>query len=93
MNEIFEAGMIICFGISWPLSLYKSVVSRTARGKSLLFELFIWLGYICGTCGKIITHNITYVLIFYIINLIMVSTDILCYFRNRQLDQITGLNR
>ena len=36
MSSILEAAMVICFGASWPLSLYKSITSRTARGKSLL---------------------------------------------------------
>ena len=66
LSQVFEAAMVICFGLSWPLSVYKSWKSRTAKGKSLLFELFIWIGYICGIAGKIITHNITYVFIFYI---------------------------
>lgn len=87
MAEIFEAAMVICFGLSWPLSVWKSWRSRTAQGKSLLFELFIWLGYVAGIAGKIITGRITYVFIFYIINIVMVSVDILLYFRNRTLDQ------
>ena len=41
MGEIFELGMVICFGISWPLSVYKSYKARTTLGKSLIFELFI----------------------------------------------------
>lgn len=44
--EILETVMILAFGLSWPLSIYKSVKSRTAKGKSLQFEIFIWLGYI-----------------------------------------------
>ena len=32
-----ETLMIICFGLSWPLSVYKSWKSRTAKGKSLQF--------------------------------------------------------
>lgn len=87
MSEIFEAAMVICFGLSWPLSVYKSWKSRTAKGKSLLFEVFIWIGYICGITGKIITHNITYVFIFYIINIVMVSADIILYYRNCRLDK------
>ena len=87
LSQAFEAAMVICFGLSWPLSVYKSWKSRTAKGKSLLFEVFIWIGYICGIAGKIITHNITYVFIFYIINLVMVSTDIVLYFRNCRLAQ------
>ncbi len=87
MGEIFEAAMVICFGLSWPVSVYKSWKSRTAKGKSLLFEVFIWIGYVCGIVGKIITHNITYVFIFYWINLCMLSVDICLYIRNCRLDR------
>ncbi len=87
MGEIFEAAMVICFGLSWPLSVYKSWRSRTTKGKSLLFEVFIWIGYVCGIAGKIITHNITYVFIFYILNIVMVSIDLALYVRNARLDR------
>ena len=85
--QIFEAIMVICFGLSWPLSVYKSWKSKTTKGKSLFFELFILLGYVSGIIGKIVTHNITYVFIFYIINLVMVSVDVCLYFRNARLDK------
>lgn len=87
MSQIFEAIMVICFGMSWPLSVYKSWKSRTAKGKSLLFEVFIWVGYVCGIVGKIVTDNITYVFIFYVLNIVMVSIDICLYVRNRKLDK------
>ena len=87
MPEIFEAAMVICFGLSWPTSVYKSWKSRTAKGKSLTFEIFIWIGYVCGIAGKIMTSNITYVFIFYILNIVMVSIDMLLYFRNARLDR------
>lgn len=86
MKELFEAFMIICFGISWPLSVYKSIKSRTAKGKSLPFELFIWIGYLFGIAGKLITGNITYVIVFYLLNILMISIDIGLYFRNHRLD-------
>lgn len=85
--EIFEAIMVICFGLSWPMSVYKSWKSRTAKGKSLTFEVFIWLGYVSGIVGKLLGHNITYVFIFYIINIVMVSVDICLYIRNMRLDK------
>ena len=85
--EIFEAVMVICFGLSWPMSVYKSWTSRTAKGKSLTFEVFILLGYISGIIGKIVGGHITYVFIFYIINTVMVSVDIFLYFRNVKLDR------
>lgn len=88
MSSIMEAAMVLCFGASWPLSLYKSITSRTAKGKSLLFECFICIGYVFGICGKLIAGNITYVFAFYILNLLMVSLDILVYIRNRHLDNL-----
>ena len=87
MSEIFEAIMVIFFGLSWPLSVYKSFKSRTTKGKSLLFEVFIFLGYVSGIIGKIINHNITYVFAFYILNVVMVSIDLCLYYRNSKLDK------
>ncbi len=92
MGEIFEAIMVICFGLSWPLSVYKSWKSRTAKGKSLFFEVFIWLGYVSGIVGKLVTHNITYVFAFYILNIVMVSIDICLYMRNLRLDKLSARN-
>lgn len=88
MAELFETLMLICFGLSWPISVAKSYRSRTAKGKSILFQYAILLGYICGICGKFISHNVNYVLILYFINLIMVSIDTFLYYRNRRLDRI-----
>lgn len=87
MAEIFEAAMVICFGLSWPVSVWKSFKSRTAKGKSLFFEVFIVTGYILGLVGKTVSGNITYVFLFYILNILMVSADICLYFRNRALDR------
>ena len=89
MAELFETVMVVCFGASWPLSLYKSVTSRTARGKSLLFECLIWVGDVFGITGKLLNGKITYVFVFYILNIVMVTLDIGVYFRNRRLD-LTG---
>lgn len=87
MPQFFEAAMIICFGISWPISVAKSWRSRTAKGKSLFFEVFILIGYLCGITGKFITQNITYVLIFYMINTVMILADLALYYRNSRLDK------
>jgi len=86
MSQIFEAIMVISFGISWPTSILKSYTSRTAKGKSLIFLLFIFIGYGFGILSKIVDHNITYVLVFYILNLLMVSIDLALYFRNKRFD-------
>ena len=87
MPQYFEAAIIICFGISWPMSVLKSWRSRTTKGKSLLFEIFILIGYLCGIAGKFMTHNVTYVLVFYMINTVMVLIDLALYYRNSRLDK------
>lgn len=86
MSEIFEVIMVICFGISWPISIVKSYKSRTAKGKSVIFIIFIIIGYFSGITSKIVGNKINYVLIFYCINLIAVTVDLLLYLRNRRLD-------
>ncbi|OQB53621.1 MAG: hypothetical protein BWX97_00334 [Firmicutes bacterium ADurb.Bin146] len=86
MAQILEAGMVICFGISWPVNIAKSIKSKTAKGKSLVFLFFVLLGYICAVCGKIISDNISWVFWFYVVNMIMVSLDIFMYFINKKRD-------
>ena len=88
MAQIFEVLMIVCFGVSWPFNIAKSWKAKTARGKSLLFEVCILVGYICGIAGKFITGNVTYVLIAYVINVVMVLIDILLTLRNMALDKL-----
>ena len=92
MSEFFEIGMIVSFGISWPINVIKSWKSRTTRGKSLTFILLILFGYICGIISKLLADSFKwYVLFFYILNFIMVSTDLILYYRNYQLDKKAGL--
>lgn len=83
--SIFEAGMLICFGVAWPLNIIKSWRSRTAAGKSIIFEYAIIVGYIFGIINKIV-YSRDIVLVLYIINLVMVSADVVLYYRNRKLD-------
>lgn len=86
MAQLFETLMLICFGCSWPLSVWKSYHARTAKGKSALFTVAIIFGYICGIMSKIAAGTINYVLILYVINLLMVATDLGLHFRNRAID-------
>ena len=87
MVQVFEMIMLVCFGLSWPFNITKSIRSRTAKGKSVLFEIMIIIGYLCGVAGKLIGGNITYVLAFYAVDILLVSTDLILTFRNRKLDR------
>ena len=88
MAQIFEAIMVISFGVSWPMSIVKSYTGRTAKGKSLFFLCMIMFGYACGIVSKLASGNITYVFLFYVLNLLMVLADTILYFRNKKLDAL-----
>lgn len=90
--EIFEIIMIVCFGLSWPMNVIKSYRARTTKGKSLPFLLLIITGYVFGIIGKLVGGNFKwYVLFFYVLNLLMVSTDLALYVRNYRLDKENGV--
>ena len=87
MAQVFEMIMLICFGLSWPFNITKSVRSRTAKGRSLWFEVCIIVGYLCGLAGKFISGNVTYVAAFYILDITMVTIDLVLTIRNKRLDR------
>lgn len=87
MGSILETVMLVCFGFSWPLNVIKAYKAKTAKGTSLPFVLLIITGYIAGISAKIISGQINYVLIAYILNLAIVSINVIIYFRNVSLDK------
>lgn len=95
ITDLFEALTIFCFGLSWPISIRKSIVSRTAKGKSLFFEVFLLIGYAFGIARKIIQVScmnssgfIFYLsFFFYCLNFIEIFIDCCLYFRNTKLDK------
>ena len=94
MAEILEVVMIVSFGASWPMNVLKSWKARTTKGKSLAFLCLILFGYIAGITGKLLNPTYMaeigekwYVLFFYVLNFVMVGTDLILYFRNKKLDK------
>lgn len=88
MAQFCEVLMLVCFGVSWPFNIAKSLKSRTAKGKSIAFELCIIIGYVCGLAGKFIGGNVTYVVAVYVLDLLMVTTDLILTLRNKVLDRL-----
>ena len=96
ITDLFEALTIFCYGLSWPISIRKSWISRTAKGKSLFFEIFLLIGYAFGIARKIIQVSamgssgfIFYLsFFFYVLNFIEISIDVALYFRNTKLDKL-----
>ncbi|MEK6794587.1 MAG: hypothetical protein AABZ39_07415 [Spirochaetota bacterium] len=73
--SIFEAIMITAFGISWPISIIKTIRSSSVAGKSILFLIIIFLGYCAGIVHKVLYAR-DFVIILYIINGLLVLTDL-----------------
>lgn len=99
MAEILEIIMVVSFGASWPLNVLKSYRARTTKGKSLGFLCLILFGYIAGIASKLVNEAYManfaskwYVLFFYVLNFIMVGTDLLLYIRNYRLDREKAKN-
>jgi len=84
--SVFEISMLICFGISWPFSIYKSYASRSTKGKSLVFLYVIAAGYVAGILHKIFYH-FDGVIVFYLINLLLVIADIALFYRNMWIEK------
>ena len=92
MIELFESIMLICFGISWPLSVVRNYRARTARNMSLGFTLLIIIGYLFGIAAKIQAGNFSYVFVIYLINLAAVTANLVIYFINRCIDMKNAFN-
>ena len=98
MAEILEVIMIVSFGASWPLDVIKSYNARTTKGKSLAFLLLVLFGYVAGITSKFMNEAYMaqigqkwYVLFFYVLNFIMVSSNLMLYIRNYKLDKQNGV--
>lgn len=87
LAHLLEAGMLVCFGFSWPLNVVKAYRAKTARGTSLAFIILIIAGYIAGISAKIINNQFNYVLGVYFLNLAIVSANVFVYIRNKRLDK------
>lgn len=92
---ILEAVMIALFGFSWPNNIMTTLKNKSTKGKSLMFLLLIDTGYVAGIASKFITLFageskpwIFYLgLAVYILNFVMVSTDLILYFYYRSKEK------
>ena len=87
IGHLFEALMLVCFGFSWPLNVIKAYKARSAKGTSLAFIILIITGYVAGITAKFINHQLNYVLAVYFLNLAIVMSNLVVYFRNVALDK------
>ena len=88
LAQILEIMMLVCFGFSWPISVVKSLKTRSTKNKSPIFLCLIIFGYICGMASKFVSgHIVWYVLFFYVLNSCMVTIDLVLYFINKKREK------
>lgn len=86
---IFETVMLVCFGASWPLAIYKTFRAKNPAGKSIPFLYLVVIGYTSGCLHKVF-GNFDPVFYLYALNGVMVLIDLLLtyyylYFYPRKL--------
>jgi hypothetical protein len=85
-GQVCEAGMLICFGLSWPISILKSLRTKIVHGKSQGFMWLIFGGYLSGLTSKMFQAVANdswpdWTTPLYILNLLLVGWDIYLYHR------------
>jgi len=76
--SIFEAAMLICFGISWPVSIIKSLRTKIVVGKSPLFMAIVCVGYLSGIIHKAV-YSPDWIVGLYCLNMALVAVDLALY--------------
>ena len=92
--QFCEIAMLCLFGCSWPFNIAKALRTRTAKGKSVVFEVLVIVGYLIGLFGKLYafrqTGTLAYSVWFYMADILMVSVDLVLYCINTRRDKLAA---
>ncbi|MBN2301904.1 MAG: hypothetical protein JXN60_05250 [Lentisphaerae bacterium] len=88
--SIFEAIMLLCFGVSWPFSIAKSLRTKTVRGKCPVFMTIVCVGYMSGVIHKII-YSLDWITALYAVNMILVAFDLYLYIHYSKRETIEAI--
>ena len=76
---MWEGLRLICFGVSWPPAIIKTLRVKNPAGKSFIFMTLVLTGYLSGIIGKAVSMKsecLTYwVFWLYVLDFLMVATD------------------
>ena len=86
MAQVLEMVMLLCFGVSWPVSLIKNIRAKTAKSTSVWFILLILFGYTAGIAAKLLTRSAGYILAVYLLNFLVVFCNLVVWFLNHAKD-------
>ena len=72
---VFEMLMLICFGVSWPFSIYRIWKAKHCLGKSIVFVVVVLAGYVSGIIWRSV-FEYNWRVILYVLNAAMVTIDL-----------------
>ncbi len=87
LAEIFESLMLVCFGTSWPFAILKTWRTKRSEGKSLVFLVLVFIGYLSGIAAKVIAFGVWHlpaVTALYALNALMVAFDLVLVIHYRR---------
>lgn len=89
LGQALEAGMLLCFGVSWPVDVMKTLRTRRTEGKSLAFMSLVLTGYVLGLSGKMAKATgpgalLEWVAALYVFNAVIIIVDIVITMRIRK---------
>ena len=81
-GQALEAGMLVCFGISWPVDILRTWRTRRTEGKSSAFMSLVLTGYLLGMTAKFVRAAQSgeppeRVTALYILNAVFIVADII----------------
>ncbi len=89
--SIFEGLMILCFGVSWPVAVWKTLKTKNVSGISIFFLWFVFFGYVSGVMFKLVeavgNGYVNPVIILYLFNLVLVGTEVILFYRYRVIPE------
>lgn len=86
--RLLEGAMLLCFGASWPFLITKTLRTRNVAGLSIVFLWLLVVGYASGVSMRLIElaaldKGLNPNLFLYAFNGLLVSFEILLYYRYR----------
>ena len=79
--QFLEGAMLVCFGVSWPVAILKTLRTRRTEGKSRTFLVLVLLGYLAGVASKFLRASghwpsLEPVTALYALNAVLVAADL-----------------
>ncbi len=101
IGQFLEGTTIACFGVSWPFAILRTWRAKRVEGKSLVFLVLVFVGYLIGVASKFVKaflvddpgwHKMEWIVVFYAINAVLVGVDmsLYLYYRARSATAAQG---